>query len=443
MRPPAAATDLAQRALKKLAPTDRASASIPGRIASAALLTVEDIAVATDFFAQPAQNTDAYRLAHALMGGHPLHRALQAAALPAVKQIGVTGQPVTAAAVVPFFPELSAVISALNAQLSELDREASTEIRTAVQMAYSSALDRIGRMVTRAAGADSVLRSVSGIEAAVIASAVDMAEISNPSKLIAPAIDDAVAYVRNVVSSTRARVETLISEAFAVDLDIEWAPLDPALKALADGISDEVLFRADSTQLARIDPSTDTGDPLQAPYALTRNLLASAGGGTHTDTIGRPANADGFTGVAGIGRGPTGVQTLQEAIVAWADSVESDGSVVAAARRRPGALISSSLRAELAEAATKLQPADDQAPEMVQVVENIWRLDWNGAIETEHVLKHEQLAGIVVRGEGDLAQLVRDAGLEDGEWPGAYPGSHRYCRCGWETVVRFATVTVV
>ena len=345
---------------------------------------------------------------------------------------------VTAAAAAVGYPLLSQTLDALNGSLQAMDVETSTEIRTAIDYGWRSALDRVGRMATRAASAEQQTRWRE-MEPAAVAAQADVSNV-NVLALIEPAVADAAAHVQRVTARTHAQIAALIEGAFGVDLDDVFP--DPVLAGsyVTDQMTSALLASLDRLgDSDRIDPTNDV-DPLVPPFALTRDVLAMAGGAEmdqgrpHRDGIGRPLQAA-TAGADSIALGPGPVAAVRDSILSY-----FEGAVAAGARRRAGALISEGLRSELSEVSARMAGASSDPP-LEQVTVHTWRLNWNGRAQ-ENMPRHAKLAGTTIVNESELQQ-VAGAQADPGEWPGvavSHPGDHRYCHCGWQTRIELQPV---
>lgn len=349
------------------------------------------------------------------------------------------GQPVTAAAGDIGLPALTSTLNTLNGSLQSLDRETGVEIRTAIDLGWRSALDRVGRMATRTE-TGTIASAMAGQDPAVVAVSGMVPESLNVEALIRPAVQDTAAHVARVAAAAQVRTSSMIADAFDVDLT-DVAPPQAEVKAqLEDRLMDELLFRLGVlSDVDRIDPTNDV-DPLVPPYQIARDTLAVAGGADLADgspvrdTIGRPTSA-GVAGSDSISLGPGPVVAIRDSIMAWGPAV------TAAATRRPaGIRIPADLSADLGEAAARMAGAGDGAP-LEQVTVNTWRLNYNGRA-IENLPRHEQLAGMTITAEAELADIP-EAQTDPGDWPGtavSHPGDHRYCHCGWETRVELRPI---
>lgn len=356
--------------------------------------------------------------------------------------IGVSGppaSPVTAAAGDVGLPALSDTLNVLNASLQTIDRETGVEVRTAVDLGWRSALDRVGRMATRSATGPAAT-AAAGMDPAVVATSQEIPDTLNVEALIRPAVQDTAAHVARVAAAAQARTTAVIADAFDVDLTDVAPPQAEVQAQLEDRLMDELLFRLGVlSDVDRIDPTNDV-DPLVPPYQIARDTLAVAGGAEVTDgnpvrdAIGRPT-VNGVVGSDSISLGPGPVLAIRDSILAWGPSV------TAAATRRPaGIRISDSLSADLGQAAARMAGAGDGAP-LEQVTVTTWRLNYNGRA-IENLPRHEKLAGTTVTSAAELADIP-EAQTDPGDWPGtavSHPGDHRYCHCGWETRVELVPI---
>jgi 2'-5' RNA ligase len=350
--------------------------------------------------------------------------------------------PVTAAGAAVGYPVLSGALTELNGFLASVDRDLGVEVRTAVEIGWRSSLDRVGRMATRRAAA-AAQRQLMQIEpgAAAVHAAADLSGL-DVDALIGPAVDDIARHVERRAATVQAVVAGRIGELFGVDISNVWPEPAEIRTQLADAMTAELqrtLGRLGDRD--RIDPTATEADPLLAPYQLTRNVLAFAGGadivdgGIRRDGIGRPLTARLTAGADSVPLGPGTIELVRDALVSW-----SDAGVTAAARRRAGAAISDELRAELSEVASRMAGASEQPP-LEQVTVHTWRLNLNGRA-IENLPRHEKLAGTTVASVSDLQQLA-DAAADPNDWPGvsySHPGDHRHCHCGWDTHIELRPV---
>ena len=336
---------------------------------------------------------------------------------------------VTAAAGPREFSRVAEVLSTVSADLAQIDRDTASEVRTAVELGWKSALDRVGRMVTRTSSAD---RSTPAIEVAVTANADQVAAV-NPAKLIEPAVADTARHVRGVLERARTQTETVIAEAFFVDLDNVWTnPVGPVAAFLGSRMTADLLTRLSAAPAAdRVDPTNDI-DPYLAPYQITRDVLAAAGGASllgdrvGRDDIGRPVSADGTPGNDTIGSGPDAQRAIDDSIAAHART-----GITAAATQR--GFIPAELSEELAEVAELLAAAEADTEPLKRVATYTWRINWNGTAE-ENLPAHKIMDGTIAASPSDILRMA-DAAADINEWPyvGArHPGDHPYCHCGWE-----------
>lgn len=361
--------------------------------------------------------------------------------------------PVAAAAAAPGYPQLARQLDVLTAELGDVDVQVATEVRTAVALGWRSALDRVGRMATRQADAGTRRRCM-GIDPALVAAtaAADLSGLNLPN-LIEPAVTDVANHVARIIG--RAQAVTVASVADALGVDITPADYFPDVDAvhrrLEGDMTDWLLAVLQAgVRAERLDPSDGDAQPLLAPYQITRDVLAFAGGADLDDSdpdrdlivrdlAGRPTRAS-TPGGDSVPLGPGVVVMVGDSIEAWADAdVTSDDvpfGVSAAARRRPGIRIGDSLRAELADAGARLR--SDPATDPTRMgVEQVWRLNWNGQA-IENLPRHRKLAGTVIVDESELANIA-DAQADPNDWPGvaiSRPGDHARCHCGWETRLR-------
>lgn len=350
-----------------------------------------------------------------------------------------SGSPVTAAAAPAGLSALSGALDALNADLRLIENDVGVEVRAAVDFGWRSALDRVGRMVTRTASA-AEQTELRRLEPAAVAAAADLSTV-NVDALIEPAVSDVAGHVRRVVGRAQQTVLAAIGDTFAVDVDGVFPDPDDVGAILFDSMSAALLGALGRLgDVARIDVSDGDADPLVVPYALTRDVLAFAGGadritggGVRRDSIGRPLRSA-TAGADSVPLGPGPVSAVRDAIITYAD-----GAVTADARRRPGGRISDALRNDLADAAARM--TGRTAEPLEQVTVHVWRLNYNGRA-IENLPRHEALAGTTVTAEADLQRL--DAAQSDpNDWPGvsySHPGDHRYCHCGWETRIELRPV---
>lgn len=352
---------------------------------------------------------------------------------------------VTAAAGDRVLPALNQALGAVTANLRLIDDRNATAVGTAVQMGYASALDRVGRMVTRAmAGRGTTARAMSPAHVAITADAADLSSV-NVESLIGPAIADSVTQVRRVLADAQLAATAEISDAFAVDLvDLMWpAHLDAAAELLGELMRSEVNFRAGITDEANLDPSTDTGDPLIAPFRITRDVLAVAGGAdlldsriVSRDEAGRPLMGN-WHGTDGVALGPYALSLVDEAIAA----AGAPDAVTAEARRRPGARISDALRADLA-AVGAVATAPQVEPPSGMVTVYTWELNYNGTAIT-NLPEHIELAGTQVLDAREFDQMTATA-ADVNEWPftgSRHPGDHARCHCGWAPSIEYRIIT--
>lgn len=351
---------------------------------------------------------------------------------------------VAAAAAVEGYPALSEVLDQINIQLQAIDAALQVEVRTAMGMGYRSALDRVGRMVTREASGQ-VRRTWQALPAGLAAlQAVHQAgalDGLNVESLVMPALQDAAGQVGRAVAAAQVQVMNVIADALVVDLDLSWPSIVQVEDYTIEALRSQLLFQLGQLQdPARLDPAND--DPLEAPVGLSRDVLAFAGGAglevtrrPMRDPAGRPISATGVVGGGdGLGFSPIAMEALRDAIRAWAPTGEEQAAVVAAARRRPGIQISDSLRSELADAAARLDPAAEEPLEQVTV--GVWRINMHGQA-IENLPRHKRMAGTVVTDWSELAGIA-DAQADINEWPYvpySRPGDHSRCHCGWETRV--------
>lgn len=359
-----------------------------------------------------------------------------------IDTIGPSAAPessVTAAAAAPGLPALNDTMNVLNASLQSLDREVGTEVRTAVDLGWRSALDRVGRMATRqATGQEQV--TMRDVPAALVAAgpAWDR-ESLNVEALIRPAVEDTALHVARVTARASNQTVAMIADAFGVELTDVEVDQTVVQAELEERLMAELLFRLGVlSDVDRIDPATDA-QPLVAPYQIARDTLAVAGGAAVTDgnpvrdPIGRPL-VNGTVGSDSVSLGPGPVQAIRDSILAWGPNV------TAAARRSPGIRIPPELGADLGEAAARMAGASDQPP-LEQVTVTTWRLNYNGRA-IENLPRHEVLAGTTVTSAAEL-EAMPEAQTDPSEWPGvsySHPGDHRYCHCGWETRVELQPI---
>lgn len=339
--------------------------------------------------------------------------------------------PVTAAAAPPALPALSSSLDALNAELAAIDDAAGIEIRTAIDLGWRSALDRVGRMATRQADA-SLRPGLQSLEPAAVA--ILAAGTVNPGALIAPAVADTARHVRGVVTRTQATAAAAIGNTFGVDVTDDTWPAPADVEAFtAATLTRALLARLEAPQPDRIDPTEGDADPYVPPYQITRDVLAYAGGGVEADgaisrdDLGRPVGPDGRAGGDAIALGPATMTAVADSIAVWADD-----AVTADARRRRGANISDALRADLASAAASLR-ADAPEP-LEQTTVHTWRLNMNGRAAV-NLPRHERMAGTTISTLSEL-NSIDAAQVDPNDWPGvsvSKPGDHYHCHCGWET----------
>lgn len=338
--------------------------------------------------------------------------------------------PVAAAGDVYGYSALPTAVDALNASLGAMHDVVTAEVRTAIDISWRSALERVGRVVTR--HADAYLQ-MPAEQAAVRAAADDLASIApHPAKLIAPAVTDASRHISAVLARAQAETLGMIGDTFGVDL----TGLYPS-PALATAWVEQELATAIEAALGslsepgRIDPADGDHDPLIPPTNILRDTLAMAGGAdvvdgrVNRDEAGRPIG-HGFAGGDSVPLGPAAMAAVFEAITAWA----GDTPVVAAAKRRRGIAISDSLRTELADAANRMTNPD--GPTLEQVTVHVWTINANGTAET-NLDRHLRMAGTTITKESDLLSI--DAAAADPNvWPytaTSTPGDHNRCHCAW------------
>lgn len=459
MRPPVAAQQIAERALDRLSAAERASADLPCRIAAGAELTPTDVH-AIEGVMMLVGDSPEQQLARQLLGGDPMARSVAAAASetqagspanppadageplldPPEPPQAPSPSPVTAAGAATGYPVLGRALDELNGFLASVDRDLGIEVRTAVEIGWRSSLDRVGRMATRQARAAKPVLLQLDPAAAAVSAAADLSGL-DVEALISPAVEDVSRHVERRAEAVQAAVSARIGELFAVDISGVWPEPADVRSFLAGAMTAELRLRLDRLgDPDRIDPSTDV-DPLLAPYQLTRDVLAFAGGADRADGtirrdgIGRPLTARLTAGADSVPLGPGAIELVRDALVSW-----SDAGVTAAARRRAGAMISDDLRAELTEVASRMAGASEQPP-LEQVTVHTWRLNWNGRA-IENLPRHEALAGTVVASVSELQQLA-EAAADPNEWPHvshSHPGDHRYCHCGWDTRIELRAV---
>lgn len=349
--------------------------------------------------------------------------------------------PVTAAAGGSGLRLLDDALTGLNRELASLDADTGVEIRSAIDIGWRSALDRVGRMATRAASAADQSR-YRELSPAIVATSADLSAV-NVDALIAPAVSDVAAHVQRVVDRTHAQVAAVIGDTLDVDIDDVWPSAGDVAARLESAMTQQLQIALGRLgDIGRIDPTDGDVDPLVPPYQLCRDTLAFAGGadlGLHTDirrdAAGRPLRAA-TAGADSIPLGPGSVDAVRQSILAHG----TVDVVTAAARRRAGGRISAELSAELASAADRMS-GRSELPPLEQITVSTWRLNKNGRAAV-NLPRHEKLAGITVSAESDLA-AVADAATDPGDWPGvsySHPGDHRYCHCGWDTEIRLVPV---
>lgn len=355
--------------------------------------------------------------------------------------------PVAAAAARTGAPALNEALSSLTAALRLIDDRAATAVATAIQMGYASALDRVGRMATRAAGTPEAWRDLPPATVAVTAAPADTAGL-NVAAMVAPAIADAVAHVRRVLADAQIAAAAEIADTFAVDFDDLRHPehLAAAADYLEARLTGEVLYRLGVTDVANIDPTEDTGDPLIAPAQLARDTLAIAGGADTVagavvrDDAGRPLMGA-WHGTDGPALGPYAMRLTRDAIATAAAAEAQPDAVTAEARRRPGARLSDRLRADLAKAAEiATAPRGPDPSGMVTVY--TWRLNYNGTA-IENLPEHIAHAGLEVLDAAEFDARSETA-ADINEWPYTghrYPGDHARCHCGWEPHIEYRLLT--
>lgn len=324
-----------------------APGTIASKIAAGAILTPEDVAKARAFFAKPI-DSDQWRLAAAMTGGAPMASQLHAAGPPAEpKQITASSEG---------SGELDRILCDLDAKLFALDQQCTSEIRGTVNLAFRTALDKVGRMVTREADTEGIFAELEASDVAIVTPPADLARI-NVDALVAPVLADVRAAAFSVFERWQHQAIDLVERALFVEFDAgelgaQRQAADAGAQALVINVRRTLTARLASANAVAAISDTERVALMTVPQGDIVNATAIAAGAT-SDGDGRPLrNSLGLatngvhSGSNGIGQGPASNRLVTDALQSHRNPVVS-----AAASPRPGARISGLLREELANVA--------------------------------------------------------------------------------------------
>lgn len=346
-----------------------------------------------------------------------------------------------AAAAATAADSLDAALECITIKADEINLKARDELRAVLDTLAKTATERAGKAATRnvkTASAKARLESMPAARALKVVAASPFFAAVEPAieKIIDQACEDARSQLDGILERGQAAATAEIEKRLGVTFDATstgywWQPRIDAVDYLCDQFREWLLGQV----TAQVEgPGEQVQEGRVAPQPVIETLEIAGGaqwdGLKITRTLGGdPIGVDGTKGASELALGPIALKLIQEAFVAWAPA-----PVAAAAKKKPGARISISLRSQLEEAG-KIAADTGNVP-----LYTTWEWMLGDPPSGVHWPPHEALEGAVFENDADFYEK---ANADPAEWPYTSVsriGDHPGCTCWKNTTVRIDQV---